>query len=1573
MLKKIFRIVLFSFLCCIILSAVWAQEFRFTSTADSRGASGFSDVLDQIKYYFGDEGLFHIIPGDFDPPQTTLSDLQAAFGSDMIWVPVMGNHDESYKSWVESHNLTLPFNINWGPRSCDQYTTFSFDYSNAHFVILDEYCVNSGDIDDALYDWLVADLNATQQPAIFVFGHEPAYPHYRHVGDSLDAYPANRDRFWQLLHDTGVVAYICGHTHDPEIHEEPGYDTLQVDVGQARGTGEHDSFVDVTVRDGEVVISVYRGATTPFILLDHRIVQIEPVIPPTPPYYLTLNTQGQGSVEAFPHGGPYDVITDVLLTASPSTGWMFDHWEGDLSGSVNPETITMDRDRTVTAVFVEMPPNQAPSVDAGTDQSVILPNTAFLDGTVTDDGVPPEGVLTTVWSQVGGPAGAASFDDAFAVDTTVSFTEAGTYVLRLTADDSELSSFDELSITVYPEGTLADTIEIRVETGNDDAEESASGSVSLGSSDLELIRESSDQTVGIRFNGVTIPQGAAISNAYIQFQVDETNSEATSLIIQGQNIGNAMTFSSSSGNISSRARTTASVSWQPAPWTQTGQAGPDQQTPDISSVIQEIVNRSDWFEGNSIVIIITGTGKRVAESYNGSSSGAPLLHMEYVAGPVTNRAPNVDAGPDQTVTLPNGAILDATVTDDGLPSGTLITTWSQVSGPGTVDFADASAVDTTAWFSTAGTYELELAADDGELTSSDLLSITVNPEGTQPNTIEIRIETGNDDAEERSDSSMYLTSSDLELVFDSGGNQTVGMRFNGVTIPQGATITNAYIQFQVDETHSGDTSLTIQGHYTGNAPTFTSTAGNISSRTRTTASVSWEPVPWTTTGQAGPDQQTPDIASVIQEIVNRSDWFEGNSLVIIITGIGERVAESYNGDSAAAPLLHAEYVTGSGANQAPSVDAGPDQTITLPNSAILDGTVTDDGLPDPPAAVTTTWSQVSGPGTVIFADASVVDTTASFSAAGTYVLRLTADDTELFTFDELSVMVNLLPSNQPPIVDAGPDQTVTLPNSAILDATVTDDGLPSSTLITTWSQVSGPGTVTFADSSAIDTTASFSITGTYVLRLTADDTELSAYDELNVTVNPLPSNQAPIVDAGPDQTITFPNSATLDATVTDDGLPVPPGVVTATWSQVSGPGIVTFGDSSAVDTTATFSEVGSYTLELSADDGELTGSDQVNITVSTASIIYVPQDYGTINAAIGAAQNGDLILVSPGTYNENLVLSGKTITLASEFHTTQDPSFIDQTIIDGGGGAVITVDSSIGPETKIIGFTIQNGNDGIFGSAELQILNNRFTGNGDAIDYEGGGGICRGNTFENNSDDAVDLDGPTAAIIEDNIIRNNGDDGIEIRLHEYAGPVLNIIIRNNTISGNDEDGIQLIDYPDLSDRFILIERNLFEANAMVGVGLMDNGVTTEDFRAASIPERIHLYNNTFVGNDYALTGGDNLIALNNLFVNSLTLALKNVDGNSTVAYNLFWNNVADQQGSNLDLTTTLFANPLLDSSFRLQPGSPAIDAGTAFYEWQGETVLDIPQSEYFGAAPDLGAYESDFGPPTNQAPIVDAG
>ena len=172
------------------------------------------------------------------------------------------------------------------------------------------------------------------------------------------------------------------------------------------------------------------------------------------------------------------------------------------------------------------------------------------------------------------------------------------------------------------------------------------------------------------------------------------------------------------------------------------------------------------------------------------------------------------------------------------------------------------------------------------------------------------------------------------------------------------------MQFMVDKTDSSACSLDFHGEAADNPPTFKG-ASNITSRSTTAASVNWVPPAWTVVGQAGAGQQTPNLASVIQEIVARPGWVSGNSLVLIITGSGHRESESFNGNQPGAPLLHVEYGGGGPVNQPPSVNAGTDQTITLPAAANLDGTVTDDGLPGP---FTTTWSKFSGPGTVTFGE-----------------------------------------------------------------------------------------------------------------------------------------------------------------------------------------------------------------------------------------------------------------------------------------------------------------------------------------------------------------------------------------------------------------------------------------------------------------------------------------------------------------------------------------------------------------------------------------------------------------------------
>ena len=200
---------------------------------------------------------------------------------------------------------------------------------------------------------------------------------------------------------------------------------------------------------------------------------------------------------------------------------------------------------------------------------------------------------------------------------------------------------------------------------------------------------------------------------------------------------------------------------------------------------------------------------------------------------------------------------------------------------------------------------------------SAIAAVALKPAVSGETTLTKRVSAASDDAEEEgSDGTtpnrMWLNSSDIELVSDfespSAGTQKIGLRFTGMNIPVGATITNAYLVFRAvgadsPMTNSDATSLTLKGQLIGNAPTFTSTSGNISSRALTTASTAWTPSTWS----SGSDYNSPDISAVVQEIVNQGAWASGNSLAIIITGTGHRASQAYDTDPSTAAQLVVTY------------------------------------------------------------------------------------------------------------------------------------------------------------------------------------------------------------------------------------------------------------------------------------------------------------------------------------------------------------------------------------------------------------------------------------------------------------------------------------------------------------------------------------------------------------------------------------------------------------------------------------------------------------------------------------------
>ncbi|HLY99341.1 MAG TPA: Ig-like domain repeat protein, partial [Candidatus Angelobacter sp.] len=174
----------------------------------------------------------------------------------------------------------------------------------------------------------------------------------------------------------------------------------------------------------------------------------------------------------------------------------------------------------------------------------------------------------------------------------------------------------------------------------------------------------------------------------------------------------------------------------------------------------------------------------------------------------------------------------------------------------------------------------------------------------------------------------------------------------------------------------------------------------------------------------------------------------------------------------------------------------------------------------------------------------------------------------------------------PPVVSAGPAQTIILPAAAILNGSATENGAPVATV--SWSKLVGPGTVVFGNANSAQTQASFSLPGIYALRLTATFSTITASSDVTITV----VDSTLSVNAGPNQTITFPGTITLNGTAASSA-----GTLTVTWSQADGPGMATFANASSAVTTVSFSDPGTYILRLTASDGFATQSSDATIFV----------------------------------------------------------------------------------------------------------------------------------------------------------------------------------------------------------------------------------------------------------------------------------------------------------------------------------------------------------------------------------------
>ena len=489
--------------------------------------------------------------------------------------------------------------------------------------------------------------------------------------------------------------------------------------------------------------------------------------------------------------------------------------------------------------------------------------------------------------------------------------------------------------------------------------------------------------------------------------------------------------------------------------------------------------------------------------------------------------------PDVAITSPSDGVtlthngqnlrLTATITSSENPS----IAWTRVSGPGTVTFANSTLADTSATFSAPGTYLLRCAATTAAGTGSADLTVNVSPPNTADSSLVLSLnldESSGSTATDSSGKNNHGTSSGGLAWQPSAGKITGAASFNGldshITIPDNASLDNT-------------PAFTLSWWFKAN--TFNS-AGLIAKRISFDNNNSYGTY-LTPNGQLNVDINSNNNRFTSNTIFNTGAWYhvamvfdgtlpEAQRAKLYVNGTLDRTAtETSTSIPNHTSSLHigtllpgnpvfdglidevrfhrralnsSEITTlkNETGTPAPTVSTGPAPAAIINTPASLSGSVSARSGPTP----ATLWTKISGPGNVIFANSNSPHTTVTFDQVGDYVLRLTATNANAQTFAELAetVFPGALPA--PDLAMIHPPAPVYLSDTAhtLHLATSVETFQVPGTPDYAWTQLSGPGTTTFANPSAADTTATFSAPGLYILRCTS--TNAGGSDTVETTI-----------------------------------------------------------------------------------------------------------------------------------------------------------------------------------------------------------------------------------------------------------------------------------------------------------------------------------------------------------------------------------------------------------------------------------------------------------------------------------------
>lgn len=582
--------------------------------------------------------------------------------------------------------------------------------------------------------------------------------------------------------------------------------------------------------------------------------------------------------------------------------------------------------------------NQTPSAHAGQDLHMLMGRTVSLQGGFADDVVPTGGHIVS-WTQVEGPT-AAGISNPSGASTDVTCKFPGIYTLRFAVSDGERSHSDD--VLIYVSDPKANT-RLRFFDGVKTHK--------LGplSGDYSIVG-------GPNYVSIDIDQGE-LGRWTIEFIAPEGRELAPGFYNAPREFEGGALF-----RIDSPHSTTF-------------------YGEEASFLIRQLELGED-----GSVIRFWATFE--VEGYYRGEIRINASRNEARK----NYAPIVMVGDDETIPNLGVATVRGRAVDDG-GAKRLKTRWRKVSGPGTANFKNPSALTTEVSFSTPGTYVLALVASDGSLSGSDQLTITQTSEVTS---LWVRNEPG------FAELTAYLTPRHGEFrpwrePFRNG------VEFDYSPYGDEDSRDPRSVRWTVEMAGAEAVRL-APGAYVGASSYYTE----------------GKPFFRLYNGQTG---ETPSSAGFY---VHQIEYDQSNMVSKLWATF-----RAYGMDTAGEILGEIRYNTEAGplpptgTNDPPSVDAG--QSRTMSSSTTLEGSVADDGGPYG-ALLSSQWSVVSGPGIVTFTDISSPGSLASFSVPGTYVLRLTADDGEFSRSSEVTIEIQEF--NNAPSLQGGEYSGVVLSQGA---------------------------------------------------------------------------------------------------------------------------------------------------------------------------------------------------------------------------------------------------------------------------------------------------------------------------------------------------------------------------------------------------------------------------------------------------------------------------------------------------------------------------------------------------------------